>query len=318
MVTAHPWTHVCYVLSPQTPNKNGKALMQQSWKFSARRSPTWARPHHRAQLMHQSFLCSLLFLFSLWLLWLCSLCPAMAVVSSQSSFLLLSAHYLILSQRGPGNVLLSLSSTALHPLPPPRRQKQNKRIMNQTFPFSLCPLLPPLIFYAGQFLSFPSCLLGTWPAQFPCAQHPGESGRLLSVSAGVQRRVRLIGLLWPLPPLPPHACERLGLVTPGHRIKPSEMNSSPARGSCGFRKATGQLSGRKTVYRGPFSMRSARPAQDVMCVQLTRGWKRVLGEHCSVLALILHSFIGIARMPTFTHSMGFILAVGQDGTKLCP
>lgn len=64
-------------------------------------------------------------------------------------------------------------------------------------------------------------------------------------------------------------------------------------------------------------MRSARPAQDVMCVQLARGWKRVLGEHCSILALILHSFIGIARMPTFTPSKG-ILAVGQDGTKLCP
>lgn len=65
-------------------------------------------------------------------------------------------------------------------------------------------------------------------------------------------------------------------------------------------------------------MRSARPAQDVMCVQLARGWKRVLGEHCSVLALILHSFIGIARTPTFTHPMIFILAVGQDGAKLCP
>lgn len=160
------------------------------------RSPTWTS--------QRSCLCSCLFLFSLWLP---MAGPAalsarrVAVVSSQSSFLLLSAHYLILSQAGPGNILLSLSSTALHPLPPWRRQKQNKRIMNQTFPFSLCPLLPPLIFYADQFLPFPSCLFGTWPVQFPCAQHPGESGRLLSVSAGVQRRVRLIGLLWP-PPRP--------------------------------------------------------------------------------------------------------------------
>lgn len=90
----------------------------------------------------------------------CSLCTT---VSSQSSFLLLSAHYLILSQAGPGNILLSLSSTALHPLPPRRRQKQNKRIMNQTFPFSLRPLFPPLIFHTGQFLPFPSCLFGMWP-----------------------------------------------------------------------------------------------------------------------------------------------------------
>lgn len=120
-----------------------------------------------------------------------------AAVSSQSSFLLLSAHYLILSQPGPGNILQAPSSAALRPLPPWRRQKQNKRIMNQTFPFSLCPLLPPLIFYPDSSLLFPSCLLGAQPAQFPCAQHPGESGRLLAVSAGVQWRVGLIGLHCP-------------------------------------------------------------------------------------------------------------------------
>jgi len=170
--------------------------VQQPWRVLAGRGPTWTS--------QGSCLCSRLFLFSLRLLTagLAALFAGQVpAVSSQSSFLLLSLHYLILSQAGPGNILLSLSSTALHPLPPWRRQKQNKRLMNQTFPFSLCPLLPPLIFYKDQFLPFPSCLSGTWPAQFPCAQHPGESGRLLSVSAGVQRRVRLIGLLWP-PPRP--------------------------------------------------------------------------------------------------------------------
>lgn len=108
-------------------------------------------------------MCSHLFLLRLWL-------PAMgladlsaqrvAVILSQSSFLLLSAHYLILSQAEPGNILLSLSSTALHPLPPWRRQKQNKRIMNQTFPFSLCPLTSPSHFLQRPISAF--SLLFVW------------------------------------------------------------------------------------------------------------------------------------------------------------
>lgn len=43
------------------------------------------------------------------------------------------------------------------------KKKQNKRIMNQMFPFSLRPLFPPLIFHTGQFLPLPSCLFGMWP-----------------------------------------------------------------------------------------------------------------------------------------------------------
>lgn len=41
-------------------------------------------------------------------------------------------------------------------------------------------------------------------------------------------------------------------------------------------------------YRGRLNMRSAYPAQDVTRQKGAEGWKRVLGKHCSVLALILY------------------------------
>lgn len=56
------------------------------------------------------------------------------------------------------------------------------------------PLISPSHFSHGPISA--SSLLFVWDVAW--AQHPGESGRLLSESAGVQRWERLIGLLWPL------------------------------------------------------------------------------------------------------------------------
>lgn len=146
--------------------------VQQSWRILACRGSTWA-----SQLMHRCCLCPCFFLFTLCLPVVGQAALSahqMAPVLSQSSFLLLSAHYLILSQARPGNILLSLSSTALHPLPPWRRQKQNKLIMNQSFPFSLCPLLPPLIFYMDPFCLFPPVCLGCGLHSSPALSIPGS------------------------------------------------------------------------------------------------------------------------------------------------
>lgn len=81
------------------------------------------------------------------------------------------------------------------------------------------------------------------------------------------------------------------------------MGSTPgqAGGSYGFRKATGQLGGGKMFYRGRLNVRSAYPAQDVTRQKGAEGWKRVLGKHCSVLALILYFSMAFLEERWDTH-----------------
>lgn len=102
------------------------------------------------------------------------------------------------------------------------------------------PLTSPSHFLPGLISAFPLLFIGSPACSVPLRSAsrgvwPAPRGVSRSSVEGRADRAAL-----PPPPLPPHACERVGLVTPGHGIKPGELNSSPARGSCGFRKASGQ------------------------------------------------------------------------------
>lgn len=150
------------------------------------------QPSHALKLF-----CSCLFLFSLPCPWWagCSLCTVSFVS------VIISIVICPLSDPLPGQARKHPSVSVFDGAPSSSSLEKTKA--KQAHNESDISLLPSPLISPSHFSHGPisaSSLL--FVRDVACAQHPGESGWLLSESAGVQQWVRLIGLLWPLKRLP--------------------------------------------------------------------------------------------------------------------
>lgn len=190
------------LLCPQATNKCVERLMQ--WGEGALEDLIWQRsyldqPSHALKLF-----CSCLFLFSL-------PCPGWAGCSLRTASgrgfvsVIISIVICPLSDCLPGQARKHPSVSVFDGAPSSSSLEKTKAKQAHTesdVSLLTSPLISPSHFSHRPISAF--SLLFVWDVA--CAQHPGESGRLLSESAGVQRWVKLIGLLWP--PLRPQTSAR--------------------------------------------------------------------------------------------------------------